>query len=152
VARKKPKNKGDAEWAKAKRLCRLSAEDIRMAKELGMNPRKLIKNIPSKSEPWKAPVRIWIRGLYEKRLGKRRNGPARKGGSKARSNEPRQRDAAVRPARSGPHPDQGDLIPDDPLWCEEFDELLAETEERTASGEERPGSPSGSGGENDLPF
>ncbi|MBI4581758.1 MAG: hypothetical protein HY718_18830 [Planctomycetes bacterium] len=37
-----------------------------MAKTLGMNPRKLIKNIPSKSQPWKAPVHVWIRDLYEK--------------------------------------------------------------------------------------
>jgi len=31
--------------------CRLSKEDVGMAKEMGLNPRNLIKNIPSKSEP-----------------------------------------------------------------------------------------------------
>lgn len=38
-----------------------------MAKELGLNPRNLVKNIPSRSEPWKAPVEEWVRDLYAKR-------------------------------------------------------------------------------------
>lgn len=70
MAKKKPKTKGDALWGEAKRRCRLSAGHIRMAKELGINPRSLIKNIPSKSEPWKAPVRIWIEEMYRKRQEK----------------------------------------------------------------------------------
>lgn len=37
-----------------------------MAKALGLNPRKLAAKIPGKSQPWKAPVHIWIRDLYEK--------------------------------------------------------------------------------------
>jgi hypothetical protein len=68
--KKRPWNDKDVLWAKAKRLCRLNVEDVRMAKELGMNPRKLIKNIPNKSEPWKAPVKIWVRDLYRKRQEK----------------------------------------------------------------------------------
>ena len=60
----KPKNKKDMLWAEAKRKCRLNNEDIRMAKELGLNPRSLIKNIPSKSQPWKSPVKEWIRQMY----------------------------------------------------------------------------------------
>ena len=39
-----------------------------MAKELGLKPRILIKNIPSKNQQWKAPVKYWIRDLYEKRI------------------------------------------------------------------------------------
>ena len=66
----KPKNKKDALWVEAKRRCRLNSEDIRMAKELGLNPRSLIKNIPSKSEPWKLPVKKWIREMYRKRQEK----------------------------------------------------------------------------------
>lgn len=61
------KKQRDPEWARAKRLCRLSAEDVRKAKELGFSPRGLIKNIPSKSQRWKAPVHIWVRDLYEER-------------------------------------------------------------------------------------
>ena len=66
---KKKAGKHDSEWAEAKRRCRLSAEDVRKAKELGFKPRSLIKNIPAKSQPWKAPVRDWIRELYAKRFG-----------------------------------------------------------------------------------
>jgi hypothetical protein len=68
---KKPKpNMRSVEWAEAKRRCRLSEEDVRMAKELGFAPRSLIKNIPSPSQPWKATVKDWIRGLYEKKMQK----------------------------------------------------------------------------------
>jgi len=62
------KKKREAEWAEAKRRCRLTAETLAMAKELGLNPRSLIKNIPSGSEPWKTPVAVWIRELHRKRL------------------------------------------------------------------------------------
>ncbi|HYV01309.1 MAG TPA: hypothetical protein VEM93_03080 [Actinomycetota bacterium] len=54
-------------WAEARRRCRLSPEGLAMAKELGLNPRTLIKNIPSRSEPWKAPVEEWVRDLYARR-------------------------------------------------------------------------------------
>lgn len=64
---KKGKPTKDAQWAEAKRKCRLNTETVSMAKELGLNPRSLIKNIPNRAEPWKAPVHIWIREMYEKR-------------------------------------------------------------------------------------
>ena len=38
-----------------------------MAREMGLNPRKLIKNIPSPSQRWKAPVGEWVREIYSKR-------------------------------------------------------------------------------------
>jgi len=57
-------------WAEAKRKCRLNAETLRMAKELGLAPRSLLKNIPSPSELWKAPVHVWIREMYAKRQTK----------------------------------------------------------------------------------
>jgi hypothetical protein len=60
------------EWAEAKKRCRLSAEAMQMAKELGISPRGLIKNIPAKSESWKQPVEAWVRDLYCKRFGDRR--------------------------------------------------------------------------------
>jgi hypothetical protein len=64
------KIKRDQAWVEAKRRCELNQDDIRKAKELGLNPRKLIKNIPSKSQQWKAPVKYWIRELYEKQQWK----------------------------------------------------------------------------------
>ena len=36
----------DPQWAKAKNVCRLNLDDIRMAKELGISPQSLIKNRP----------------------------------------------------------------------------------------------------------
>lgn len=35
-----------------------------------MAPKSLIKNIPSPSQQWKAPVKAWIGSLYEKKFGK----------------------------------------------------------------------------------
>ena len=72
MAKKKKKllNKKDVLWAEAKRRCFLNADDVRMAKEMGINPRSLIKNIPSKTEQWKLPVKHWIREMYRKRQEK----------------------------------------------------------------------------------
>jgi hypothetical protein len=66
---KKPRG-FDPQWAKAKRVCRLSMEDIRMAKALGMSPKSLMKNNPSPEQRWKAPVKHWVRSLYEERFGR----------------------------------------------------------------------------------
>ena len=57
-------------WQEAKKRCRLNNEDIARAKRLGLNPKSLIKNIPSKSEPWKAPVKEWLIEIEEDRLRK----------------------------------------------------------------------------------
>ena len=54
-------------WAEAKRRCHLSDDALRMARQMGLNPRSLIKNRPSRSEPWKGPVEDWIRDMYAKR-------------------------------------------------------------------------------------
>ncbi len=54
-------------WAEAKRRGGLSPEALAMAKELGLNPRTLIENVPSRAKPWKAPVEAWVRDLYSKR-------------------------------------------------------------------------------------
>lgn len=65
-------------WQDAKKQCRLTDDDIARAKRLGLNPRSLIKNIPSKSEPWKAPVSEWLREMEEKRERKSAQRQARK--------------------------------------------------------------------------
>jgi hypothetical protein len=57
-------------WQEAKKKCNLNNEDIKIAKELGLNPKSLIKNIPGKNELWKAPVSVWIREIHEKRQRK----------------------------------------------------------------------------------
>jgi len=68
---KKRRKKGKVDWAEAQRRCRLSDEEVRMAKEAGMSPRGLTSNIPNRSEPWKAPVKDWIRDRYERLERKR---------------------------------------------------------------------------------
>ncbi len=60
----------DQLWQEAKKRCRLNDEDIALAKRLGLNPRSLIKNIPNKSEPWKAPVKDWLHEIEAKRSKK----------------------------------------------------------------------------------
>ena len=57
-------------WAEVKKKCRLNNDDIALAKRLGLNPQSLIKNIPSKSEPWKAPVKDWLHEIDAKRQKK----------------------------------------------------------------------------------
>jgi hypothetical protein len=57
-------------WREAKRKCRLNNEDVALAKSLGFNPKSLIKNIPSPTQLWKAPVKVWIHDLEAKRLQK----------------------------------------------------------------------------------
>lgn len=79
----KKKTKRDEQWAEARRLCRLNVEVVRMAKELGLNPRKLIKNRPNKAQPWKAPVHVWIRDLYDKRQAKAARKRAERGKKQA---------------------------------------------------------------------
>jgi len=76
--KKQPKTKKDKLWIEAKSKCRLNSEDIRIAKEMGLNPLSLIKNIPSKSQPWKSPVKDWIHEMYEKRQEKAAKKKARK--------------------------------------------------------------------------
>ena len=61
--------KHDPLWAKAKTVCRLNMDDIRLAKELGLSPKTLMKNNPSPTQRWKLPVKQWIRELHGKRFG-----------------------------------------------------------------------------------
>ena len=60
----------DQQWNEAKTKRRLNDEDIAIAKRLGINPKSLIKNIPNKSEPWKAPVKDWLHELDAKAQNK----------------------------------------------------------------------------------
>src|ERR1700694_5468018 len=64
--------KDKSAWEEAQRRCRLSDAEVRMARELGRRPKSLIKNIPARSQQWKMPVSEWVRSLYEKKIGSRR--------------------------------------------------------------------------------
>ena len=54
-------------WAECKKKCRLNTEDVELAKRLGLSPKSLIKNIPNINQPWKAPVKYWLREIEAKR-------------------------------------------------------------------------------------
>ena len=73
-------------WDEAKKKCRIGDEEIRMAKEMGLNPKSLIKNIPNKSEKWKAPVKEWIHDMYDKRQGKSQQQAKRRAAQQNESN------------------------------------------------------------------
>src|ERR1035438_6231034 len=58
------------EWLEARRRFHLSHAQVQMARELGLNPRKLGKLDNHKQEPWKLPLPAFIETLYFKRFGK----------------------------------------------------------------------------------
>jgi len=57
-------------WVDARKRFHLSHAHIQMARELGMNPKKLGGKANHKQEPWKAPLPEFIEELYFKRFGK----------------------------------------------------------------------------------
>lgn len=59
------------EWVEARARYHLSDAAVQMARELGMNPKKLGGKANSDQERWKAPLPDFIADLYEKRFGLR---------------------------------------------------------------------------------
>jgi len=59
-------------WIDARKRYHLSHAHVRMARELGMNPRNFGKIANHKQEPWKAPLPVFIERLYHKHFGKAR--------------------------------------------------------------------------------
>ena len=59
-------------WVDARNRFHLSHAHIQMARELGMNPKKLGGKANHKQEPWKVPLPEFIEELYFKRFGKTR--------------------------------------------------------------------------------
>lgn len=59
-------------WVDARRRFRLSHAHVQMARELGMNPKKMGSIANHDQEPWKLPLPEFIEELYFKRFGKTR--------------------------------------------------------------------------------
>jgi hypothetical protein len=57
-------------WMAVRRQHKLSDAQVQMARELGMNPRKLGKLDNHKREPGKVPLPQYIEELYLRRFGK----------------------------------------------------------------------------------
>lgn len=70
---KTPSSKDEA-WTDAKKRYKLTDEHIRMAKELGLNPKKIGLYAPNKQEPWKEPLPDFIEEIYAKRFKKSESG------------------------------------------------------------------------------
>ena len=58
------------EWVEVRKRFHLSHAQVQMARELGMNPKKLGKLANHRQEPWKAPLPQFIEYLYVKRFGR----------------------------------------------------------------------------------
>ena len=59
-------------WIAARGRHHLSHAHVQMARELGMNPKKLSSIDNHDQEPWKAPLPQFIEDLYLKRFGRER--------------------------------------------------------------------------------
>ncbi len=59
-------------WIEARKRFHLSHAHVQMARELGMNPKKLGKLDNHRQEPWKVPLPQFIEHLYFKAFGKER--------------------------------------------------------------------------------
>jgi hypothetical protein len=59
------------EWVDARNRNHLSHAHIHMAREIGLNPKKLGKLANHKQEPWKLPLPEYIEELYFKHFKKR---------------------------------------------------------------------------------
>ncbi len=70
--RKKNLSSKHQAWVDARKRFHLSHAHVQMARELGMNPKKLGGKANHKQEPWKLPLPDFIEELYRKRFGKTR--------------------------------------------------------------------------------
>ncbi len=57
-------------WIEARKKYKLTHAQVQMARELGLNPKKLGNMADHKQQPWKAPLPEYIEQLYLKQFGK----------------------------------------------------------------------------------
>ena len=74
-------------WVDARKRFHLSHAHVQMARELGMNPKKLGGKANHKQERWKVPLPQFIEDLYFKRFGKTRPDNVRSIEEMVRDNE-----------------------------------------------------------------
>src|SRR3984957_1014887 len=93
------------DWITARKRHRLSHAHVQMARELGMNPRKLGKLDNHDQEPWKMPLPEFIAHLYFRTFGRER--PETVMSIEERAAAQRARKAARKEAKRGPQEDVG---------------------------------------------
>jgi hypothetical protein len=64
-------------WIEARKRYHLSHAQVQMARELGMNPKKLGGMANHKQEPWKMPLPQFIEHRYQRQFGKKMPGDVR---------------------------------------------------------------------------
>lgn len=57
-------------WAEVRKRYRLSLRHLQMAQKLGLNPKKIGRLAPDKSQPWKISLSKYIEKMYVKRYSK----------------------------------------------------------------------------------
>ena len=57
-------------WVEARKCFKLTHAEVQMARELGMNPKKLGGIANARQEPWKAPLKQFIVNCYRKSYGR----------------------------------------------------------------------------------
>lgn len=62
------KTASEQEWIDARKQHRLSHAQVQMARELGLNSKKLGKIDNHGQERWKAPLPQWIEEMYRRRF------------------------------------------------------------------------------------
>lgn len=72
MAKKKKLPQKLQDWVDARKRHHLSHAHVQMARELGMNPKKLGKIDNHDQERWKLPLPQFIEHLHEKRFGRPR--------------------------------------------------------------------------------
>ena len=71
MTKNKPRIPEDLQrWIEARQRFHLSHAQVQMARELGMNPRKLGSLDNHKQERWKAPLPVFIEQCYRRRFAK----------------------------------------------------------------------------------
>jgi len=96
---------GDPNWIAARKRHHLSHAHVQMARELGMNPKKLGTLDNHDQEPWKAPLPQFIDHLYLKTFGRERPEVVMSVEERARAQEAKRaaRKEAKRRARAEGH-------------------------------------------------
>lgn len=100
----------DEAWTNAKKICRLNARQVEMARALGMNPRKLPGLRPSPQQRWKLPVGEFIEERYRKRFGNPRDHDPRGPEPSSRKPSTTDRDADVSERVRNPAWQLSDLV------------------------------------------
>jgi hypothetical protein len=105
-------------WFEARNRFKLSHAQTQMARELGMNPRKLGKLANEKQERWKLPLPEFIAKCYRKRFGRSEPEQVRSLEEMIKADERRRGERKARKAeknRMAAEPAQSEVLAEGPL-------------------------------------